>query len=351
MNPANATLYDEDIIVTKTKDVGRLFTKSRFGTPLSKNRLHLNFIEACFLCEEKKLVVYHNNKQLSLKELISKAATQQTFETTYLIFSDLRRRGHQIQFLKEDNLFTFFTKNQQEKASSPALIATFSEREQCTIQTILSLIEKSTREKTNCWLAIADEEGDITYYELNSQPLTGMQKPINFKGTTGMLLQDRVLIFDEGISQLLHEKEFFGKAFGNGLQISFVEALYLLKNNSLKLFSPTGEKITEEAFQNLVVQTQKDIQQRYIVYRELKEQGLIVKTGFKFGNHFRAYTHHPLKTHAEYLIHAVSMDYSLGWPEVSRAIRLAHSVNKTFLFASIDDEKNVTYLSFKRIRP
>lgn len=351
MNPAHGTLQDDGVIVTKAKEVGRLYGKSRFGTPLSKNYVHLDFIEACFLFEEKKLVIYQNKKQLKWEDLISIAATQPTFETRYLIFSDLRRRGHQIQILKNDESFTFFTKNQLDTTSFPAFIAVFSEREQCTIQTILSLIKNATRNQSNCWLAITDEEGDITYYDLSSQPLTGKQKPFHFKQTTGTLLQDRVLIFEEDSANLLHEKEFFGKAFGKGLQISLVEALYLLKENSLTLRSPNGEIISEKVFETVVEQNQPDIKQRYIVYRELKKQGLIVKTGFKFGNHFRAYIHHPFGTHAEFLIHAVSGDYSLGWPEVSRAIRLAHSVNKTFLFASIDASEQVTYLAFKRIRP
>ncbi|MDG6217974.1 MAG: tRNA-intron lyase [Candidatus Thermoplasmatota archaeon] len=351
MNPAHGTLQDDGVIVTKAKDVGRLYGKSRFGTPLSKNYLHLDFIEACFLFEEKKLLIYQHKTQLNWEDLISIAATQPTFETRYLIFSDLRRRGHQIQLLKNDDFFTFFTKNQLDTTSSPAFIAVFSEREQCTIQTILTLIKKATKQQTNCWLAIADEEGDITYYELSSQPLTGKQKPFHFRQTTGILLQDRVLIFDEELANLLHEKEFFGKAFGNGLQISLVEALYLKKENSLTIRLPNGDIISEKVFQTIVEQNQPDIKKRYIVYRELKSQGLIVKTGFKFGNHFRAYIHHPYNTHAEFLIHAVSVDYSLGWPEVSRAIRLAHSVNKTFLFASIDESELVTYLAFKRIRP
>lgn len=352
MNPATGNICQDGVIVTKTKDVGRLYSKSKFGTPLSKNKLLLNYIEACFLYEEKKLIVYNNGKKIQWEKLVSLAAEkQEKFETNYLIFSDLRRRGHQLQFQNNRSPFTFYTKNQQDTDSPPSLVATFSEREPCTIQSLLSLIKQSNKQQATCWLAITDEEGDVTYYDLDSYPLTGKQKPTTFKKTNGLLLKERVLIFNKKIAQSLHEKEFFGKPFGKGLQISLVEALYLMKHNVLTLHSPSEEQVKIKEFEKIVKKRQQDLGQRHIVFDDLKKQGLIVKTGFKFGNHFRAYSDKPDKTHADYLVHAVSLTDTLGWSEVSRAIRLAHSVNKIFLFASIDENEVIRYFAFKRIRP
>lgn len=352
MNPASGILDQNGVIITKPKDIGRLFGKSKFGTPISSNKLYLDFIEAAFLCEEKKLIVYDQKKRINFENLIAFAALNQaTFETKYLIFSDLRHRGHQLQLLSDNTLFTFYTKNQQEPDQPSSLIATFSEREPGTIEKLIMLIDHASQTHNSCWLAIADEEGDITYYELDGESLTGEKKPLNFNQIKGILLKDRVVIFDEEIAELLHTAEFFGKRFGKGLQISLVEALYLAKKNLLKIHLPSGESVSKQRFQSIINERQKDIKKRYIVFHDLKTQGLIVKTGFKFGNHFRAYTSQPEKTHAEYLVHAVSYIDPVEWAEVSRAIRLAHSVKKTFLFASIDINKNIRYLSFKRIRP
>lgn len=352
MNPALGTLHKNNIIVDKTKDIGRIFGKSKFGMLLSKNELHLDYLEACFLSEEKKLEVYDNGKRISFEKLISIAATkQERFETNYLIFRDLRHRGHQIQLLDDDSIFNFFTTNNQEQQEPPSLIATFSERESCSIQRLLDLIEESKKQNTRCWITIADEEGDITYYDLDSNPLTGEKKPSSLPHTNGILLKDRVLIFNEKSAHILHEKEFFGKQFVQGIQISLVEALYLIKKNNLEILLPTGEKISSQQAEKIVTQRQIDMKKRYIVYNDLKKQGLLVKTGFKFGNHFRAYSAEPDKTHAEYLIHAVPFKDTLEWAEVSRAIRLAHSVKKIFLFASINEKEQIHYIAFKRIRP
>ncbi len=351
MNPALGTLHKNNVAVEKPKDIGRLFGKSKFGLLLSKNKLHLDFLEACFLCEEKKLEVYDNGNRISFEKLISIAAkNQERFETNYLIFRDLRHRGHQIQVLDNDSIFNFFTTNNQEQ-QPPSLIATFSERESCSVQRLLDLIQESKKQNTRCWITIADEEGDITYYDLDSKPLTGEKKPSSLPRTKGILLKDRVLIFNEKSAHALHEKEFFGKQFVQGIQISLVEALYLVKKNVLEILLPTGEEISLQQVEKMVTKRQIDMNKRYIVYNDLKKRGLLVKTGFKFGNHFRAYSAEPEKTHAEYLIHAVPFKDTLEWAEVSRAIRLAHSVKKIFLFASINEKEQIHYIAFERIRP
>ena len=56
----------------------------------------------------------------------------------------------------------------------------------------------------------------------------------------------------------------------------------------------------------------------------------------------------PEKTHAPYLIHVVDKSYEATWAEISRAVRLAHSVKKEMLFCIADELK---YLRLKRVTP
>jgi tRNA-intron endonuclease len=100
----------------------------------------------------------------------------------------------------------------------------------------------------------------------------------------------------------------------------------------------------------MMQELQPDIEQRLTVFKDLKQRGLLVKTGFKFGAHFRAYTTQPDKTHAEYLIHVVGKGFRSIWTEISRAVRLAHSVNKEFVFARVDGS-TIDYIKLGRLRP
>jgi len=95
---------------------------------------------------------------------------------------------------------------------------------------------------------------------------------------------------------------------------------------------------------------QPDILLRLNVFHDLKQRRLLVKTGFKFGTHFRVYTQQPDTTHAEYLVHIVEKGFTSIWAEISRGVRLAHSVNKDFIFARVDGD-SIQYIKLGRLRP
>ncbi|MBD3398291.1 tRNA-intron lyase [Candidatus Micrarchaeota archaeon] len=77
----------------------------------------------------------------------------------------------------------------------------------------------------------------------------------------------------------------------------------------------------------------------YNVYWEWREAGYVVKTGFKFGTHFRIYFPGAKPgggkgwTHSKHVLHVFPRKSSLIISEWARAIRVAHSVKKTFILA------------------
>ena len=70
MQKITGELIDNSIIIKKPKEVGRLFQKSKFGQPLSGNKLQLNFIEGLFLVSEEKLRVYRKGIEINFKQSI-----------------------------------------------------------------------------------------------------------------------------------------------------------------------------------------------------------------------------------------------------------------------------------------
>ncbi|MEM4160642.1 MAG: tRNA-intron lyase, partial [Thermoplasmata archaeon] len=156
---------------------------------------------------------------------------------------------------------------------------------------------------------------------------------------------------DEDESRALHSAGFYGHMVGNRLQLSLTEAYYLCEEGRLKLIDARSQKeLTLEEFLKKCRKIQKDFDERLRVYKDLKARNLIVKTGFKYGTHFRAYEEDPEKAHAKYLVHALKRNYKGSWPDISGAVRLAHGVRKTIVFAGIGDGE-ITYLSLERTRP
>jgi len=340
---ASGELKNNKIIVKKPKDVGRLYNKSHFGKPLAKNNLELNLLEGIFLLDDGKIRIFQDKNELDFENLVKIAAQEiPEFEIKYLVFKDLRNRGHAIKLCQEDMGTAFYEFKQQ------FLVSVFSERDILDMKKTRNLI-KDVKKKA-LWFGIVDEEGDITYYEVSLLDIKGTTKEHVFPNVPAILLKDRVVVFDKETSKDLLEKEFFGKPFGNGLQLSLIEALYLTEKGFIIVQTADGKKITKEKLEKLIYDLQPDINLRLIVFKDLKERGLIVKTGFKFGAHFRAYAKKPDETHAEYLVHVVDKDFKSAWAEISRAVRLAHSVNKEIVFARIDDGK-IDYIKFGRLRP
>jgi len=347
---ASGELIKNKIIVKKSKDVGRFYNKSRLGKTISGNKLQLDLLEGIFLLGEGKIKIFQEGKEVDFQYLVGIASRSiPRFEIKYLIFKDLRARGHQVKLVeKKIKGVDFYFDKQKEKEGRGCFISAFSERDILCIDDVKILIKKVD----GClWFAIVDEEGDLTYYDVSMVNLKKKNRDHKFSKGTGVLGENRVVVFDDKYAFSLLEKEFFGKPFGNGLQLSFVEALYLLEKDVLEIRNiATEQKISLNDFKVFVQRLQPDIDKRIVVFKDLKSRGLIVKTGFKFGVHFRAYTKKPDETHAEYLVHVVESGFESIWAEISRAVRLAHSVNKEILFARVD-ENQIDYVKFGRLRP
>jgi tRNA-intron endonuclease len=333
-------LAKEKVIVKKPKDVGRLFNKSHFGNMRKNGNLELNLLEAVFLKGEGKINIYFQKNALDFHALVTLADKNiKDFDKKYLIFKDLRSRGHAIS-LSKNKKFSFKDFKKQ------FIVTTFSEKDIFDIDEIISLINTVNKESQELWFALVDEEGDITYYKVSMVNLIGKNIEHTYKKSKGFLLENRVIIFNRKTSKELFDKEFFGKPFADGLQLSIVEALFLLDKGYLEIISEDNKNIPKTKLEEL----QPDINLRSIVFQDLKKRGLIVKTGFKFGTHFRAYSSKPDQTHAEYLVHVIEKGFISNWAEISRAVRLAHSVNKEIVFARVERDK-IDYVGFGRLRP
>jgi tRNA-intron endonuclease len=345
-------LIKNTILLKKPKDIGRLYTKSHFGTPFNKDKLKLDLIEGVLLLGEQKIKIFHKKNEVTFQELV-KFAQQHIadFEIKYLVLKDLRSRGLAIKQCKDGKPTTFYQVNRNTtKSDTPVYISALSERAVFDYQQTKELITTISKKNGELWFAIVDEEGDITYYQVSTFDVQGTNQTHVFPKGTGLLLKNRVVIFDKKLINQLFTKEFFGKTFGEGLQLSLVEGLYLFNKNQLDIQTSDGRSLSPKELLNHISTVQPDISRRIIVFEDLKHRGLLVKTGFKFGSHFRIYTKHPDKGHAEYLIHVVDKKYISAWSEISRAVRLAHSVNKEIIFARVHGTI-VDYIRFGRLRP
>ena len=173
----------------------------------------------------------------------------------------------------------------------------------------------------------------------------------------GKLIQNRVRVWED--YDQVHEKLYYGKEFEDHLDLSLSEAMHLVERGEIEVFD-SGEKLDKEELFDTFSGLDEEFQQKYAVYSDLRERGYILKSGFKFGAHFRVYPRgvNPYKEgpksqneHTKWVVHAVPEDNTMSFAEMSRAVRLAQNIRATMLWGVVDSEKGVTYYKVERITP
>lgn len=173
----------------------------------------------------------------------------------------------------------------------------------------------------------------------------------------GKLLQNRVRVWED--YEDVHRKLYYGKEFEDYLDLSLSEAMHLFDRDEIDI-KDSGEVLSREELFDRFSSLDDEFQHKYAVYSDLRGRGYILKSGFKFGAHFRVYPRgvNPYKEgpksqneHTKWVVHAVPENNSLSFAEMSRAVRLAQNIRATMLWGVVDSEKGVTYYKVERITP
>lgn len=148
----------------------------------------------------------------------------------------------------------------------------------------------------------------------------------------------------------LHDKSHYGNLIAEGLQLSLIEALYLVEKEKISVLRNDKKVYTDEMFQMI---RDEDLLTNYLVFRDLRDRGYIIKTGFKYGSEFRLYERgkSPGNGHSDYLVKVFPENHEIKSSDFSSYVRLAHGVNKKLLFAVVDDENDITYYNVEWTRP
>ena len=140
---------------------------------------------------------------------------------------------------------------------------------------------------------------------------------------------------------------------GSSLSLDAIETLYLSKKGAEVTDISSNKKMGFEEVLREVEQRVPFALRMLEVYEDWRDKGFVLKTGFKFGTHFRVYFPGAKPTgpkkewqHSKHVIHVFPKEVSMPMSEWSRAIRVAHSVRKTFIMA-IPGMKKEDYLREK----
>ncbi len=165
---------------------------------------------------------------------------------------------------------------------------------------------------------------------------------------------ERVITENTNEARELYEQSRYGAVLEEGmLQLSLHEALYLMEKNRLEVYDKKNKQLTFDEFMKKAKKAEPNFWIRYMVFKDIRNRGYIIKTALKFGADFRIYDRgiKPGDDHARWVVYPVHEGSTLTWYEFAAKNRVAHSTKKRLMLAVVDDEADVTYWEVKWVRP
>ena len=165
---------------------------------------------------------------------------------------------------------------------------------------------------------------------------------------------ERVITEASGDAKEFYDKSRYGTLLDNGkVQLSLLEALYLMEKKRLEVLDGRNKPITFEKFLKKAQKVEPKFWIRYTVFKDIRDRGYIIKTALKFGADFRIYARgvKPGEDHAKWIVYPVHEGETTTWHEWAAKNRVAHSTRKKLLIAVVDEESDVSYWEARWIRP
>ena len=145
-----------------------LYKKSHFGEPVGE-KIQYSLSEALLQTEKKKMEILLREKKIPAKELIKKAQrADKRISIKYPVFRNLRERGYIVKTaLKFGADFRVYDKGAKPgKKHAKWIVFSDHESKKLTWHEFSAKNRVAHSTKKNLLLAVVDEEGDVSYYEV-----------------------------------------------------------------------------------------------------------------------------------------------------------------------------------------
>ena len=171
------------------------------------------------------------------------------------------------------------------------------------------------------------------------------------------LIHSTVVVWDINKGRELYKMGFYGKPLGISkpksadfdvpLVLDIIEAVYLVEKGKLEIYEDGKLLRLEELLERAKSRYEK-FDEKYLVYKDLRDKGFIVTPGIKFGSDFAVYRIGPGLEHAPFIVQVKSGDEFISALEIVRSGRLATTVRKYFTIAIPNlNQRKVTYILFE----
>jgi len=171
-----------------------------------------------------------------------------------------------------------------------------------------------------------------------------------FQNTIEGVLTKRCLIkINDSRSQDQLRNKGYGDKEDSNFLLETYEALYLIYIN--KLVITNGDVVDFSTLLKHALKYDKEIVTRFLVYRDLRSRGYVVKEGFGFGADFRVYERGGYeKKHAKYVVFCINEGINVTVGELSKIVREIETMGKNAIAAVVERRGEVIYYKLNNMR-
>ena len=146
------------------------------------------------------------------------------------------------------------------------------------------------------------------------------------------------------------EESGYGSREGRRLTLRDYEALYLLYAGKLEV-TEAGKNVGFDRLAELCQSRAGDSWTKFIIYRDLRTRGYVVREGFGFGTDLRVYERgdYPKKP-AKYVVFALDEGIAQGMSELQKSVKEMAKMGKEAIIAVIERRGEVIYYKVSKAR-
>jgi tRNA-intron endonuclease len=142
----------------------------------------------------------------------------------------------------------------------------------------------------------------------------------------------------------------YGTAENDLLTLAFYEALYLLDKELLEVKDEKGREVDFQSLLQSYEKTDANAWVNYLVYRDLRSRGYVVREGFGARTDFRIYERGTYgKSTASYMVLSTQEGKPLPVDDLTRALRHCQSQKKELVLAVMNRRGETVYYTVSQL--
>jgi tRNA-intron endonuclease, archaea type len=163
--------------------------------------------------------------------------------------------------------------------------------------------------------------------------------------TNGVLTKKGVCVADQSSIDALSCRG-YGTLEGTTFSLSFYESLYLMDKGMLDVKNPSGEPLDFQTVLHIYGETNENAWVNYLVYRDLRGRGYVVREGFGVATSFRVYERGVYgKDSASYMVLGMQEGKPLPVDTLADVMQQCQTQKKELIVAVMNRRGEIVYYS------